>query len=310
MSTDRRPIDELISEHNSVIDPAATRIGILLAGGHGKRIRSETSKMLHEIWGRPSALRVADAVRRGLDSQSQIVVAGIKGPDVIRSTGPRDGRVFAYQENPALGLPAGTGDAVRIALDAFADTGKNRDIYIFPGDMGLLSSTVVDHFRRIFEASEADMMLLTGLYSGPVDGNYYGRILRVPETDASGKPSGDDKDRVIEIRQHRDILDLAPDQTYKVEFNGRTYVFDRQFLLETREIDTLVFAFRETHLREHIHQLQTDNAQGELQLTDLVHRYNQNGLVVRATVAEREEDILAFVELAVEQWSSDLRPQE
>ena len=76
MSTDRRPIDELISEHNSVIDPAATRIGILLAGGHGKRIRSETSKMLHEIWGRPSALRVADLVVNSAIHEARLAPAG------------------------------------------------------------------------------------------------------------------------------------------------------------------------------------------------------------------------------------------
>lgn len=287
-------IPDLLSEFNSTFEPNTSRVGIVLAAGHGKRIRSETSKMLHQIWGRPSALRVATAAREGLESPNQVVVVGIKGIDVIRSTGSEKGRVFAYQENPVIGLPGGTGDAVRTALDAFCDTGKNRDIYVFPGDMGLLSSQVVNRFREIFESSGADMMMLTGEYSGPVRTNYYGRILRVPEEDAAGQSSGDDQDRVIEIRQHRDILDQDPESLYEVEFNGRTHAFHRQTLLETREIDTLTFAFKEAALRQHIAELTTDNAQGELQLTDLVHLFNQNGLVVRATMAEQEEDILAF----------------
>ena len=37
--------------NESHIDEAAPRLGIVLVAGHGKRIRSETSKMLHEIWG-------------------------------------------------------------------------------------------------------------------------------------------------------------------------------------------------------------------------------------------------------------------
>lgn len=294
MSQSGDQVHDLLEKHNDSIDPADQRVGIVLAAGHGKRIRSETSKMLHEIWGKPSALRVAQAARSGLDSPSQIVVVGIKGADVIRSTGPAPNRVFAYQENPVLGLPGGTGDAVRTALDAFETTKNNRDIYVFPGDMGLLSGEVVRHFRDIFEESDADMMMLTGRYSGPVRTNYYGRILRVPQKDITGASSGGDRDRVIEIRQHRDILDQDPAKLYEVVFNGRTYGFTRQDLLETREIDTLTFAFRESALRKHIAQLTTDNAQGELQLTDLVHLFNQSGLVVRATMAEREEDILAF----------------
>jgi bifunctional UDP-N-acetylglucosamine pyrophosphorylase/glucosamine-1-phosphate N-acetyltransferase len=294
MSTDNAQMLDLLAINSATISPDASRVGIVLAAGHGKRIRSENSKMLHEIWGTPSALRVANAVSDGLDSSDQVIVVGIKGEDVIRSAGPKPGRCFAYQENPAIGLPAGTGDAVRVALSTFEPAAQDRDIYIFPGDMGLLKSEVVDRFRTIFEASENDMMLLTGQYSGPTDTNYYGRILRVPEIDISGASSESDRDRVIEIRQHKDILNQDSAQKYEVVFNGKTYAFGRQELLETREIDTLVFAFRESTLREYIHKLDTDNFQKELQLTDLVHQYNQNDLVVRATLAEREEEILAF----------------
>ena len=58
----KEPVRDLLAELNSPIQEDIPRIGIVLAAGHGKRIRSETSKMLHEIWGRPTALRVARAV--------------------------------------------------------------------------------------------------------------------------------------------------------------------------------------------------------------------------------------------------------
>jgi bifunctional UDP-N-acetylglucosamine pyrophosphorylase/glucosamine-1-phosphate N-acetyltransferase len=294
MSQKRERVRDLLAQLDSEIHPDFPRIGVVLAAGHGKRIRSKTSKMLHEIWGRPTALRVATAVQRGLDSPNQIIVVGIKGADVARATGAQTGRLFAYQENPVLGLPAGTGDAVRVGLQAFPPVPTDRDIYIFLGDMGLLTEMVINQFRCSFENEVCDMMVLTGLYSGPTESNYYGRIVRVPPISTTGTSSGDDRDKVIEIREHKDILSLDPETPYEAEYNGRTYAFSRQDLLETREIWTGVSAFKEGALRTYIQQLGTDNAQGELLLTDLVHIFNKQQLVVRAAMAESEEEILAF----------------
>ena len=285
---------DLLAEINSPILDDIHRIGIVLAAGHGKRIRSETSKMLHEIWGQPTAVRVARAVQEGLDSPNQVIIVGIKGADVARAAGPQPGRLFAYQANPVLGRPAGTGDAVRVGLQAFPATATDRDVYIFLGDMGLLTGQAVAHFRASFDNADCDMMVLTGLYSGPAETNSYGRIVRVPATDASGQPAGVDRDKVIEIREHKDILSLDAATPYEAAYNGRTYTFTRQELLETREINTGVFAFRESALRTYIQHLDTDNAQGELLLTDLVQIFNQHQLVVRAATADSEEELLAF----------------
>ena len=211
---------DLLAEINSPILDDIHRIGIVLAAGHGKRIRSETSKMLHEIWGQPTAVRVARAVQEGLDSPNQVIIVGIKGADVARAAGPQPGRLFAYQANPVLGRPAGTGDAVRVGLQAFPATATDRDVYIFLGDMGLLTGQVVAHFRASFDNTACDMMVLTGLYSGPADTNSYGRIVRVPATDAAGQPAGADRDKVIEIREHKDILSLDAATPYEATYNG------------------------------------------------------------------------------------------
>ena len=294
MSNETDQAKNLLAELNSSVDPACERIGIVLAAGHGKRIRSDTSKMLHEIWGKPTALRVADAIRAGLDSSDQIIVVGIKGDEVARAVGSQPGRVFAYQENPVLGLPAGTGDAVRVALQAFAADSGDRDVYIFLGDMGLLTGNVVAQFRRSFEKEACDMMVLTGTYSGSPEANYYGRIVRVPPADSDGQPSGEDEGKVIEIKEHKDILGLDPAIPYEITYNGHAYTFTRDQLLNIREINTGVFAFKEGQLRTYIHEIGTDNVQGEIMLTDLVHIFNQHDRVVRATVAASEEEILAF----------------
>ena len=199
MTEEIRRTRKLLNELSSGIIPGIPRIGIVLAAGHGKRIRSERSKMLHQIWGKPTVTRVADAVEKGLESPNQIIVVGIKGAEVARAAGERPGRIFAYQENPVLGRPAGTGDAVRVALESLPDRGENREIYIFLGDMGLLTGKVVEQFRRSFESRPCDMMVLTGTYRGPSEQNYYGRIVRVPAVHRSGHPSGEDEGKVIEI---------------------------------------------------------------------------------------------------------------
>lgn len=282
---------------NSPLHNDPPRLGIVLAAGHGKRIRSDTSKMLHEIWGRPTVERVANAVAIGLDSPDQILVVGIKAAEVADTVGPRPGRRFAYQENPVLGLPAGTGDAVRVALEQFEPLpdGEDRHVYIVPGDMGLLTERVIAEFRQAFEANPCDMMVLTGSFEGAAELNYYGRIVRVPPTDASGAPAGEDAGYVIAIKEHKDILGLPADDAVEVlPYKGRNFAFSRQQLLETREINTLVVAFRESSLRTWISAMTTDNAQGELMLTDLVEIFNSNGLDVRAVGAADEEEILGF----------------
>jgi len=88
-------VKDLLPGLNSEFDSTSSRVGIVLAAGHGKRIRSETSKMLHEIWGKPTALRVAGAVQQGIESPNQVIVVGIKGAEVARATGSQPGRLFA-----------------------------------------------------------------------------------------------------------------------------------------------------------------------------------------------------------------------
>ena len=91
---------DLLAEINSPILDDIHRIGIVLAAGHGKRIRSETSKMLHEIWGQPTAVRVARAVQEGLDSPNQVIIVGIKGRGRRPCSRPPTGASFRVPRKP------------------------------------------------------------------------------------------------------------------------------------------------------------------------------------------------------------------
>ncbi|RMF62860.1 MAG: multidrug transporter, partial [Calditrichaeota bacterium] len=277
-----------LRELSSPLDTGSDAVAIILAAGHGKRIRSSTSKMLHQIWGEPTVARVARAVQAGLETGNQIVVVGIKALAVAEALGKQAQRVFAYQA-----VQNGTGDAVRVALEHVPRSFSGH-VYIFPGDMGLLTDEVVRRFRQAFSANPCDMMVLTGIYSGPVAENYYGRIVRVPDQDLSGKASGAARGNVIEIKEYKDILALPSGARYEAGYDGARYDFAREELLELREFNTGVFAFRAEPLRAYLQKLDTNNVQQELYLTDLIRIFNESGLVVKASAAQDNRTVLGF----------------
>ncbi len=281
-------IENTLARLNGDLGNLSGDLSIVLAAGHGKRIKSSTSKMLHEIWGSPTVVRVARAASAGLGCDNQVIVVGVKAEAVSEAAGKSENRLFVLQAEQN-----GTGHAVHIALQKIPAE-YSGDIYILPGDMGLLSSGDVRDFKAAFQKSHCDMMVLTGIYSGPAGENYYGRILRVPDADINGQPAGDDSGRVIEIKEHRDILNIGVDGNYDVEYRERSYRFTRGQLIENCEFNTGVFAFKADKLRTFIKHLGTDNVQGELYLTDLISIFNQNALAVGAVAARDDRSVLGF----------------
>ncbi len=269
-------------------------VSVILAAGHGKRIKSHRSKMLHAIWGVPTVVRVCRTAEHGLESDDQIVVVGIKAEEVVRALGAHAGRLFAWQREQK-----GTGHAVKAGLDALSPEELDRDFYIFPGDMGLLDKLTVRSFRETFTVSGAHMMVMVGAYSGDPEDNYYGRIIRVPDKDADGRPSGAAKGRIIQIMEHKDILCLKEDVPYTISYGERTYAFSRRELLAVREFNTGVYAFKGRYLAELLTQVGFDNVQGEMYLTDLIYLFNKAGLSVNGAPAIHEESVLGFNDKAV-----------
>ena len=85
LSEEKRKILEELNELSDTIDPSYNEVSVILAAGHGKRIKSERSKMLHEIWGKPSVLRVSEAAIKGLSSPNQVIIVGKKALEVARA---------------------------------------------------------------------------------------------------------------------------------------------------------------------------------------------------------------------------------
>lgn len=285
----KKTVNNLIKKYSSDFNYKNNETSIILAAGHGKRIKSQTSKMLHEIWGKPTVQRVFEACKSGLPKSNSIIVTGIKAEDIIQVIGNKKNNLFAFQEEQN-----GTGHAVQIALEIIDKKKYNGTVYILPGDMGLINDKTMKMFRNEFKKSKADMMVLTGIYEGNPSENSYGRIIRVKDLDDNGKPSGKDAQKVIEIIEHKDILSIDPNKPIIRKFNGKNYSFTREELINNNEFNSGVFAFKYKHLVKLINEIKSDNVQGEIYITDLIALFNSTGLSVGAVSAKQKHVIMGF----------------
>jgi len=282
--------EELSSEFNY----KTKEVSIILAAGHGKRIKSHRSKMLHAIWGTPTVERVFNASNQGIPSVNSILVVGIKAMDVMSVIGKRPQTLFAYQAEQK-----GTGHAVQVALEKIEAKKFNGSVFLFPGDMGLINKETVAMFRDEFLKSKSDMMVLTGIYEGNPADNSYGRIIRAKEKDVKGNPCGSDCGRVIEIKEHKDILSLPDDKPYLLKYKGRTFSYTKQELIENREFNSGVYAFDFKKLVSEIKNLSSENVQNEIYITDLIALFNKSGYSVSAISPDDHNVVMGFNDKSV-----------
>ena len=105
-------------------------VAIILAAGHGKRMRSDRAKVLHEVCGQPMIRYVVEAARRA-GARSIFVVVGYAA-DQVRAALDGDPDVhFATQARQL-----GTGDAVRSCRDMLGDYAG--PVLVLVGDEPLL----------------------------------------------------------------------------------------------------------------------------------------------------------------------------
>lgn len=285
-----KEVYDVINKLSSELNYNNKEVAVILAAGHGKRIKSQKSKMLHKIWEVPTVERVFNACKSGIPNVNTILVVGIKAVDVSNVIGKRENTTFAYQESQN-----GTGHAVQVALERIEkDKFNDGIIYVLPGDMGLINKETMEHFRSEFINSKTDMMVLTGLFEGKPEENNYGRIIRVKDKDVKGNSSGNDAGKVIEIMEHKDIIALDENKHYSVKFNGKTYEYTRQELIENNEFNSGVYAFNYKKLIELIGNLTSNNVQNEIYITDLISLFNQKNYTVSAISPREQYVVMGF----------------
>jgi bifunctional UDP-N-acetylglucosamine pyrophosphorylase/glucosamine-1-phosphate N-acetyltransferase len=150
----------------------------ILAAGLGTRMRSRTCKVLHPVAGKPLLSHVLETVVEA--GAGEVVVVLSRESEAARSVVPPSA-VVALQEPPR-----GTGDAVRVALDASPDLAGR--CWIVYGDTALVGAPTLQRLMALLDERDAVLALLTGMIGTD---NGYGRIVR------NGRG---DVDRIVEVR--------------------------------------------------------------------------------------------------------------
>ncbi|MGD9964964.1 MAG: bifunctional UDP-N-acetylglucosamine diphosphorylase/glucosamine-1-phosphate N-acetyltransferase GlmU [Hyphomonadaceae bacterium] len=142
------------------------RAAIILAAGQGKRMRSDTPKMLHHMGGRP-LLDWSIALARELACSRTVVVVPPNAPALAdRVTSVLGANSIAIQE-----IPRGTGDAARAAAGVLADF--DGDVVVYFGDTPLIRAETL---AKMFAARDAgSSVVMLAFYADDPTG--YGRIV-------------------------------------------------------------------------------------------------------------------------------------
>lgn len=215
---------------------------VILAAGAGTRMKSAKPKMLHEVAGRTMLAHALHAAS-AVQPEHLIAVVGHCRDQVIPAI---------EAESPKLGVPEvrtavqeeqnGTGHAVACGLEALPADFQGT-VVVTTSDVPMLSGDVLQGLVSK-HADDAAVTVLTATLDQPKG---YGRIVR----DDAG---------VTSIVEEKDASD---EQRAITEINSGVYAFDAALL------------------REAVTQLDTNNAQGEFYLTDVIGIARRQGKIVR-----------------------------
>ncbi len=177
---------------------------LILAAGLGTRMKSEQSKVLHPLGGRPMLQWAVESCREALGRAPYVVI----GPEADDVRARFTDTVSFVEQAKRLG----TGHAVMQAADKLA--GRSELLLVTYADMPLLQPETL---RRIVEAQAGNEGPLTLLSAHSDVSRGFGRILR------------DDDGRIIGIVEeaHAD-----PEQLRLRELNVGTYCFRSDWLWE------------------------------------------------------------------------------
>jgi bifunctional UDP-N-acetylglucosamine pyrophosphorylase/glucosamine-1-phosphate N-acetyltransferase len=217
---------------------------LILAAGEGTRMRSKTPKMLHPLAGRPL---VEHAVRAaaGLEPEHLLVVVG-HGRQAVGEHLETVGKALGREILTAVQeVQKGTGHAVSCGLSGLP-VDLHGMVLVINGDVPLLDTATLTALLEAHRNQHNAVTVLSALVDNPTG---YGRIIR----DQSGT--------VEAIVEQKDATEA---QRAIKEINSGVYVFDAEVLTNG------------------LSRLSTDNAQGELYLTDVVGIAREDGRRVDA----------------------------
>ncbi len=178
---------------------------LIMAAGHGTRMRSATPKVLHRVCGKPMIEWIIDAAR---DAGAERVVCVVRPDDGVEGELSEGVEVIEQEEGE------GTAAAVLAARTAAED---GPPVVILSGDHPLVTSHQI---AGLFAQHREDQAAATILTTDQLDPTGYGRIVR--SADGSFE-------RIVETKNTEG---LAPELLDIDEINLGTYVFEARGLYE------------------------------------------------------------------------------
>ena len=224
---------------------------IILAAGAGTRMKSATPKMLHEVAGRSMVAHALHAAA-GVHPQHLIAVVGHGRDQVVPAIAQEDLSDYGVTEvaTAVQEEQNGTGHAVACGLNELPDDFSGT-VLVTTSDIPMLNAeTLAALLAEHDTLPRAAVTVLTTNVDKPTG---YGRIVRTADGEVMG---------IVEEK------DATEDQRALTEINSGVYAFDADLL------------------RTAVTQLDTNNAQGEFYLTDVIGIARSNNRSVRGHVLD------------------------
>lgn len=231
----------------------------ILAAGEGKRMKSDTPKVLHKVCGKEMVNHVIDIMRKSEISDVNVIVG--KGAEKVKESTKTREVSYSVQEKQL-----GTGHAVMSAKDFLQN--KSGIVAIFTGDAPLIKKETVEKFLSFHEDGMFKGTILTSVIENPA---HYGRVIR----DVEGNV-----EKIVEAK------DCSIEEAKVREINAGMYIFDIESLLESLLKLNNNNAQGEYYLTDVIGILKSEGSKVGAMITDFEETIGVNS---RIELAECEE---------------------
>ena len=142
---------------------------IILAAGKGTRMKSDTPKVLHEIFNKSLLGYVIEAVNDTGLADENFVIIGHQAEKVEEYINNNYKNTKTILQSPQLG----TGHAASMALPFLKDF--NGEVVILCGDTPLITSDTLKEFVENHRKQNSDLTVMSAIFENPTN---YGRIVR------------------------------------------------------------------------------------------------------------------------------------
>ena len=207
-------------------------VPVIMAGGMGKRMRSDVPKVLHKFAGEPMLVKIIKTAL-ALHPIKIVIIVGIFR-DIISETlkenlSEKDFSILLLVDQPN---PQGTGHAMQCTLDVLSKTCYNHTkVLVLSGDVPLISTEMINEMRNV----DKNVALAITKMGDPTG---YGRIVM------------DERNQFSRIVEQKDCS-------------------EKEKQIDMVNCGLYMFTFGD--LERYLPLLTNDNAQKEFYLTDLFY---------------------------------------